>query len=80
MVKRALCKTIGVATLTWAELSKEILYMEMQINCRPLNYVEYDVQLPTLTPSMFLFQSSNLLPEQEPLREEIRQKETCQVS
>ena len=70
VVKRAFYKTIGAATLTWDELSEIMLDVEIQINRRPLSYVEDDVQLPTLTPSTFLFQRSSLLPEQEPWREE----------
>ena len=56
--------------MTWDELSDVILDVEVQINRRPLSYVDDDVQLPILTPSAFLFQRSNLLPEQEPWREE----------
>ena len=70
IVKRAFNKTIGAATLTWDELNDVILDVEIQLNRRPLNYVEDDVELPTLTPSAFLFQRSNLLPEQEPWRDE----------
>ena len=70
VVKRAFYKTIGAATLTWDELSEIMLDVEIQINRRPLSYVDDDVQLPTLTPSTFLFQRSSLLPEQEPWREE----------
>lgn len=70
VVKRAFHKTIGATTLTWDELSDVILDVEVQINRRPLSYVDDDVQLPILTPSAFLFQRSNLLPEQEPWREE----------
>ena len=56
--------------LTWDELSDVILDVEVQINRRPLRYVDDDIQLSILTPSAFLFQHSNLLPEQEPWREE----------
>ena len=70
VVKRAFYKTIGAATLTWDELSEIMLDVEIQINRRPLSYIEDDVQLPTLTPSTFLFQRSSLLPEQVPWREE----------
>ncbi|XP_046862793.1 uncharacterized protein LOC124456377 [Xenia sp. Carnegie-2017] len=40
-------------------------FIPMQINRRPLSYVESDVQLPVLTPELFLFQRSNHLPEQK---------------
>ena len=56
------------ATLTWSELSEVLLDVETQINRRPLSYMENDVQLPTLTPSSFLFQRTNQLPEEEPWR------------
>ena len=69
VVKRAFNKTIGATTLTWDELNDVILDVEVQINRRPLSYVDDDVQLPILTPSAFLFQRSNMLPEQEPWRE-----------
>ena len=62
--------TIGGATLTWQELSEVMLDIETQINRRPLSYAEDDVELQTLTPSTYLFQRSNQLPEQEPWREE----------
>ncbi len=70
IVKKAMHKTIGGATLNWQELSEVMLDIETQINRRPLCYMEDDVELPTLTPSTFLFQRSNQLPEQEPWREE----------
>ena len=56
--------------MTWDELSDVLLDVEVQINRLPLSYVDDDVQLPILSPSAFLFQRSNLLPEQEPWREE----------
>ena len=70
VVKQALYKTIGAATLKWDELVEVILDIETQVNRRPLNYMEEDVQMTTLTPSAFLFQGPNKLPEAEPWREE----------
>ena len=58
-------KVIGGASLTWPELSEVLLDVETHINRRPLSYVEDDVELPTLTPSTFLFQRTNQLPEEE---------------
>ena len=69
VVKGAMHKTIGGATLSWSELSEVILDVETQIN-RRLSYVEDDVEMPTLTPSLFLFQRSSSLPEQQPWRED----------
>ena len=42
--------------------------VETQINRRPLSYVGDDVKLPVLTPSSFLFQRTNQIPEQESWR------------
>ena len=73
VVKQAMYKTIGSrATLSLTELSEVILDVEVQVNRRPLSYVEDDVQLSVLTPSSYLFQRSNLLPEKEPWREETK--------
>jgi hypothetical protein len=45
-----------------------MLDIEIQINRRPLSYMEDDVELPTLTPSTFLYQRSNHLPIEETWR------------
>ena len=44
--------------------------METELNNRPLDYVEDDLQLPMLTPATFLFQRPNTIPEPEPWRDE----------
>ena len=61
-------KAIGGATLTWYELSEVLLDVETQVNRRSLSYVEDDVELPILTPSNFLYQRTNHLPEEETWR------------
>ena len=68
VVKSAMYKVIGGASLTWPEFSEVLLDVETHINRRPLSYVEDDVELPTLTPSTFLFQRTNQLPEEETWR------------
>ena len=68
VVKSAMYKVIGGGALTWDELSEVLLDVETQINRRPLSYVEDDVQLPILTPSSFLFQRTNQIPEQDTWR------------
>jgi len=55
VVKRSLEKTRGNGFLTWTELEKVILDVEVAVNDRPLSYVEDDVQLPILTPNTLLF-------------------------
>lgn len=54
MFKTTFYKVIGNAKLS---------YVEVAVNGRPLWYVEDDVAFPTLTPSAFLFQAPNVLPE-----------------
>lgn len=63
-------KVIGGATLSWSELSEVLLDIEIQINRRPLSYIEDDVELPALTPATFLFQRTSQLPEKQPWRNE----------
>ena len=50
LVKQALYKLIGGASLTWSELEEVILDTEIALNSRPLYYVEEDIQLPVVTP------------------------------
>ena len=70
VVKSAMYKVIGGATLSWSELSEVLLDIEIQINRRPLSYIEDDVELPALTPATFLFQRTSQLPENQPWRNE----------
>lgn len=65
LVKRALHKTIGNGCLTWSELEEILLDIEVTLNCRPLDYLEDDVQMPTLTPNAMLFVGSTFVPELE---------------
>ena len=46
-------------------MKKVFLDVEVALNNRPLNYVEEDVQMATLTPSSMIFVGSNELPELE---------------
>ena len=71
VVKSSMYKVIGGATLTWDELCEVILDVEIQINRRPLSYLENDIELPTLNPTSFLFQRTSDLPESEPWRIEV---------
>ena len=68
IVKSAMFKVIGGAKLSWLELNQVLPDIEMQINRRPLSYVEDHVQLPALTPESFLHQRSTQLPKQETWR------------
>ena len=54
--------------LSWKELQEVLLDVEitLELNNRPLSYLEDDPQLPFLTPSSMLFVNSNVLPELQP--------------
>ena len=59
-VKSPMYKGIEGGVLTRTELSKVLLDVETQVNRRPLSYVDDDIlELPTLTPSAFLFQKTS---------------------
>ena len=64
VVKWALYKSIGRASLTWNELEEVLLDVEVALNDRPLSYVEGDVQLPVLTPCAVMFGQPRLVPEE----------------
>jgi len=66
LIKTALNMTIGNGLLRWEELQEVLLDVEINLNNRPLSYVEDDVQLPLLTPNSLLFVNSNVLPELQP--------------
>ena len=64
LVKQAFYRTVGGANLKWDELQDVLLDCEIALNNRPLSYVEDDVQLSILTPSVMMFGQPNLLPEE----------------
>ena len=65
LVKRALYKDIGRASLFWNELEEVLLDVEVTLNNRPLRYAEDDVQLPVLTPSAMMFAQPKLTPKED---------------
>ena len=70
LVKAALRKTIGNASLAFIELKEVILDVEVALNGRPLSYVEEDLQLPILTPNSLMRISPNVLTERQQHHEE----------
>ena len=72
VVKTAMFKVIGGGLLAWEELGEVLLDVEIQINRRPLVYNEDDIEMPVLTPVLFLHQRTCRLPEEEPWRIEER--------
>ena len=55
--------------MRWEELEEVLLDIETVLNNRPLNYVEDDIQLPTLTPHAMILGRPNLIPESAELDE-----------
>ena len=55
IVKQSLYKTIGRACLQRNELEEVILDLEINLNNRPLSYVEDDIELPIITPNALMF-------------------------
>ena len=61
-------KVSGGGYLHWEELCEVLLDVEIQIDRRPLVYNEDDIEMPVLTPGLFLHQRTSQLPEEEPWR------------
>ena len=66
VVKPSLYKSISNGNLKWHEIEEVISDVERIINDRPLDYVEDNVQMPILTPSVMLFGQPNQVPEEDP--------------
>ena len=54
MLKTTFRKAISNGTLNWTELEEVVLDIEININNRPSNYVEDDIELPVLTANSIL--------------------------
>ena len=65
LVKQALFKVVGAASLKFQELREILLDVEISLNNRPLSYVEEDIQFPTLTPNIMLMGQNNALLEED---------------
>ena len=64
LVKQCLYKTVGRANLTVKELEEVILDIEVNLNNRPLTYLEEDIEYPVLTPNILIHgQKVNVLEE-----------------
>ena len=51
-MKRSMYKAIGNGHLRWHKLEEVILDVETTLNNRPLGYLEDDIQMPILTPTL----------------------------
>ena len=65
LVKQSLFKAIGRANLTKQELEEILLDIEIVLNNQPLIYIEYDIQMPGLTPNTLLYGQPIMIPEEE---------------
>ena len=65
LVKHSLHKTIGNRCLKWKELQEVFLDVKIALNNRPLQYLEDDTRMPTLTPNSMQMIGCNAIPELE---------------
>ena len=49
VIKQTLYKSLGRTNLRWSELEEVLLDVEINLNNKPLTYVEEDIQYPILT-------------------------------
>ena len=52
VMKQSMYKAIGNGHLRWHKLEEVILDVETTLNKRPLGYLEDDIQMPILTPTL----------------------------
>ena len=62
LVKNALYKTVGKATLSWRALEEVLLYIENTVNNWHLTYIEDDVEYPILIPNTLVIGHNLMLP------------------
>ena len=65
LVKQSLYKATGYANLNLNELEEILLDIEVNLNNRPLTYLEDDVAFPVLTPNSLIFGQPTTLPEED---------------
>ena len=64
MTKQALYMTLVRTSLRWSELEEVLSNAEINMNNRPLTYIEEDIQCPILTPnSMTLGRDTKMVDE-----------------
>ena len=63
--KQMLYKSLGNARLIINELEEIALNIEINLNKRPLTYVENDIELPVLTPNSLINSHSIRIAENE---------------
>ena len=65
LVKQSLYNAIGYANLNLNKLEEILSDIEINLNNRPLTYLEDDVAFPVLTPSSLILGQPTTLPEED---------------
>ena len=65
LIKQSLYKATGRAILTKKELQEVILDTEINLNNRPLMYIDDDIQFPVLAPNILIHGQPIIIPEEQ---------------
>ena len=66
LTKQSLYKSIGKSLLTWSELEEVLLDAEVNLNNRPLTYIEEDLEYSMLPPDSMILGRDIKLPDDSP--------------
>ena len=69
LTKQSLFKSLGKTSLSWNELESVLLDVEVNLNNRPLTYIEDDIQYPILTPNSMLLGRDTVILEEDPQKQ-----------
>ena len=72
LTKQSLFKLLGKTSLSWNELESVLLDVEVNLNKRPLTYIEDDIQYPMLTPNSMLLGQDTVILGEDPEEEDNR--------
>ena len=71
LTKQSPYKSTGKSLLTWLELEEVFLDVEVNLNNRPLTYIEEDLGYSVLTPNSTILGRDIKLPDDFPEEEEV---------
>ena len=66
LIKASLCRTIGKAQLTWAELEEVLLDIGIILGKRSLTCIEEEIDYPVLTPNSLILGHDVNFPDAAP--------------
>ena len=72
LTKQSLFKSLEKTSLSWNELEPVLLDVEVNLNNRPLTYIEDDMQYPILTSNSMLLGRDTVMLEEDPEEEDNR--------